>query len=89
MEIHKILIAFEMCSFTALPRIRSSSRRVGPGWDHPSIRGGIWSGDPVMKTLDNASNRVERKDIHLLSLSSKKSSDQRVTCTMAKEKHSV
>jgi hypothetical protein len=31
MEIHKILIAFEMCSFTALPRIRIRSRRAGPG----------------------------------------------------------
>lgn len=33
MEIHKILIAFEMCSFIALPRISSGGRAAGPGKD--------------------------------------------------------
>lgn len=33
MKIHKILIAFETCSFTALPRISSGGRVTGPGKD--------------------------------------------------------
>lgn len=33
MEIHEILIAFEMCSFIALPRISSGGRVASPGKD--------------------------------------------------------
>lgn len=82
-----------MCSFTALPQIRSGSRMVGSDRDSMHRRrqfeyqDGMWPSDPIMKTLDNASSKVEkRRHPFIVSVFSKESSVKVDICRMANEK---
>lgn len=57
-----------MSSFTALSRIGSGSRMVGP--DRNSMprlgqfkyQGSMYPSDPIIKALDNTSNKVEKTE---------------------------